>query len=54
MAFTFQKNNVSKYKLYKLSEALELDDFDDEAEVQHVKSRIRNIDHADMFIQSKF
>ena len=54
MAFVFQKNNDSIYKLYKLSEALELDDFDDEAEVQHVKSRIRNIDHVDIFIQSKF
>ena len=54
MAFTFQKNNDSKYKLYKLSEALELDDFDDEEQVQHIKSRIRNIDHVDIFIQSKF
>lgn len=55
MAFTFQKNNESKYKLYKLSEALELDDFDDdESQIQHVKSRIKNIDHVDMFIQSRF
>lgn len=30
MAFTFWKNNNSKYKLYKLSEALGLDDFDDD------------------------
>lgn len=55
MAFTFQKNNESKYKLYKLSEALDLDDFDDdESQVQHVKSRIRNIDHVDIFIQTRF
>ena len=55
MAFTFQKNNDSKYKLYRLSEALDLDDFDDdESQVQHIKSRIRNIDHIDIFIQSKF
>ena len=30
MAFTFQKNNDSKYKLYRLSEALDLDNFDDD------------------------
>lgn len=54
MSFQFQKDINSKYRLYKLSEALELDDFDDEESVQHVKSRIKNIDQTDLFIQSRF